>query len=219
LWPIAESCAAAWLENTQSRLTGNPTGRLAGNMARRFFRSLWLIAFVGCISICAAHAQNAAGAQNTAALGAVTGHVICSDTQQPARLAHVVLQPVVDLSSSVLKKDDHSYHREGIFHLQTVGLDGSFTIAAVQPGLYYVIAEQDGYISPLALFTREQLNHPDEAMLRRIAHYMTPISVTAGHTTQTEVDLIRGAVITGMVRFEDGSPAIDVGLQLLQRDD
>jgi hypothetical protein len=88
----------------------------------------------------------------------------------------------------------------------------------VPPGLYYVIAEQDGYISPLALFTRDQLNHPDEAMLHRIAHYMTSISVTAGHTTQTEVDLIRGAVIAGTVRFEDGSPAVNVRVELLQRD-
>lgn len=175
--------------------------------------ALCFIASIASINIAAADAQN------NEALGAVTGHVICSDTQQPARLAHVVLQPVVDLKSPVLSKDDHSYHPEGIFHLQTASLDGSFTIAAVKPGLYYVIAEQEGYISPLSLFTREQLNHPDEALLRKIAHYMTPISVTAGHTTQIEVDLIRGAVISGAVRFEDGSPAVSVGVGLLQRNE
>jgi hypothetical protein len=151
-------------------------------------------------------------------LGAVTGHVVCSDTQQPARLAHVLLQPVVDLQSPVLTKHDEGYHPEGLFHLQTVGLDGSFSIAAVPAGLYYVIAEQAGYISPLALFTREQLNHPDEALLRKIAHYMTPISVTAGHTTQTEVDLIRGGVVQGTARFEDGSPVVNSAITLLERD-
>jgi hypothetical protein len=167
------------------------------------------MALVGCISIAAADAQN------NDAVGAVIGHVICSDTQQPARLAHVVLQPVVDLNSPVLKKDDH--HSEGVFHLETVSLDGSFTIPAVPPGHYYVIAEQDGYISPLALFTRAQLNDPDEALKQKIARYLRVISVTAAHTTQADVTLVRGAAIGGTVRFEDGSPGIDVGVQLLQR--
>ena len=76
-----------------------------------------------------------------------------------------------------------------------MSLDGSFTIPAVPEGHYYVIAEQDGYVSPLALFTRSQLNDPDEALKQKIARYMTTISVTAGHTTQTEITLTRGAVI------------------------
>jgi hypothetical protein len=181
-------------------------------MPRRALRALWFVALVSCLAPVATQAQNKEG------LGAVTGRVLYADTQQPARLAHVVLQPVVDLHSPLLKKGDEGNQREGLFHLQTVDLDGSFSIPAVPPGLYYVIAEQDGYISPLALFTREQLNHPDDALLHRIAHYMTPVSVTAGHTTQTEVDLIRGAVIAGSVRFEDGSPAVNVDVGLLQRD-
>jgi len=160
----------------------------------------------------------AAQAQSKEDVGAVAGHVICADTQQPARLAHVVLQPVVDRDSP-LATGGHPGKPEGIFHLQTVGLDGSFNIAMVPPGHYYVIAEQDGYISPLALFTRAQLNDPDEALKQKIARYMTAISVTAGHTTQADVTLIRGAVIAGTVRFEDGSPGIDAGVQLLRRDD
>jgi hypothetical protein len=179
-------------------------------MSFRVLRALCFVALIGCMNLAAAHAQN------REALGAVIGHVLCSDTQQPARLAHVVLQPVVDLNSPVLKKGNHS---EGVFQLETVNLDGSFTIPAVPPGHYYVIAEQDGYISPLALFTRAQLNDPDEALKQKIARYLTTISVTAGHTTQAEVTLIRGAVIAGVVRFEDGTPAISVGLELLQRSD
>ena len=179
-------------------------------MNHRVFRGLCFVALAGCVNIAAADAQN------REALGAVIGHVICSDTQQPARLAHVVLEPIADVQSPAATGP--GYHREGLFHLQTVSLDGSFSIPAVPPGLYYVVAEQEGYISPLALFTREQLGHPDEATLRRIAHYMTSVSVTAGHTTQTEVDLVRGAAIAGTVRFEDGSPAVNVNVGLLQRD-
>ncbi len=68
------------------------------------------------------------------------------------------------------------------------------------------------------LFTRAQLNDADEQMQRKIARYLTSIAVTAGHTTQTEITLIRGAAIAGMVRFEDGSPAINVGVNLLEHD-
>ncbi len=152
------------------------------------------------------------------ATGSERGHVIYADTQQPARLAHVVLQPLVDLHSAVLSSKSESYRPEGVFHLQTVGLDGSFVIPSVPQGLYYVIAEQDGYVSPLTLFTREQLNKPDDATLRKVSRYMTPISVTDGHTTQAEVRLFRGATVAGSVRFEDGSPAIGVGMAVLQRD-
>ena len=143
-------------------------------MVRRVFRAIWLSALATSVTFVAARAQSKEG------LGAVTGRVLCSDTQQPARLAHVVLQPVVDPNSPLLDTGNKSSRPEGIFHLQTVGLDGSFTIPAVPPGHYYVIAEQDGYVSPLALFTREQLNNADEQMQRKIARYMTPISVTAG---------------------------------------
>ncbi len=182
-------------------------------MTHRILRTLCFVALIGWMNLAVADAQN------KDAVGAVIGHVLCADTQQPARLAHVVLQPVVDLNSPMLDKASSNRRSEGVFQLQTVSLDGSFTIPAVPPGHYYVIAEQDGYISPLAVFTRAQLNDPDEAVKQKIARYMTVISVTAGHTTQTEVTLVRGAVIAGMVRFEDGSPAINVGLQLLQRTD
>lgn len=154
----------------------------------------------------------------TTATGTVRGRVICQDTQQPARLAHVVLQPLVDLKSPVLNSKDGEYRTEGVFHLQTVGLDGSFVIQAVPPGLYYVIAERDGYVSPLTIFTRDDLNHPDEAMMRKISRYMTPISVAAGRMTQAQVNLVRGATIAGSVHFEDGAPAAGVSMAVLQRD-
>lgn len=162
---------------------------------------------------CCAAAQ--AGPQPT---GVVVGHVICADTQQPARLAHVVLQPLVDLQSPVLGKQSNAYHPEGMFHLQTVGLDGSFVISAVPQGLYYVIVEQEGYVSPLAIVTRSELNKPNEATLRKVTKYLTAISVTAGHTTQAEVRIFRGASFAGRVGFEDGSPAVGVGMALLHKD-
>ena len=151
--------------------------------------------------------------------GSVIGHVIYADTQQPARLATVTLQPLVDLKSPVLSTRPDEYKPEGIFHLITTTLDGGFRIPKVPPGLYYVIVEQEGFISPLTLFTREQLNHPDQALLKQIARYMTPVSVTAGHVSEANVRLVRGAVLSGTVRFEDGSPVVGAKLAVMHRDE
>lgn len=157
--------------------------------------------------------------QQTRATGSVAGHVLYADTQGPARLATVTLQPLVDLQSPVLNARPDEYRPEGVFHLITTALDGSFRIPDVPPGLYYVIVEQAGFVSPLTLFTREQLNHPDEALLKQIARYMTPVSVTAGHTSEANVSLVRGAVLSGTVRFEDGSPVIGARLVVMHRND
>lgn len=178
----------------------------------------WVLAFVVLLCCGRMPAQTPASPTSPTPTGAVIGQVTYADTQLPARLAHVVLQPMVDLHSPALGANGKERTPEGVFHLQTVGLDGSFAITAVPQGLYYVIAEQDGYISPLSLFTRADLNRPDDAMLRKIARYMTPISVTAGQTTQVQVRLIRGATIGGTVRFEDGSPVVNSAVNLLQRD-
>ncbi len=126
------------------------------------------------------------------------------------------LQPIVDKDSYALQKDG-SHGRETNVTLTPTMLDGSFAIANVPVGKYYVIAEQEGYISPVSVFTREQLNHPDGATLTRIAALMTAISVSAGHTTQTEVHLLRGGAISGNVHFDDGAPAIHTEMKLLRR--
>jgi hypothetical protein len=149
----------------------------------------------------------------------VTGHVIYADTQQPARLASVVLQPMVDPHSVALTPRTADSKAEGVFHLTPTGLDGSYTIANVLPGRYYVIVEQAGYVSPLSMFSRDQLNHPDDAMMQKIARYLTPVSVTSGHVAQGDVRLIRGGEISGTVHFDDGAPAIGVAVNLLHKDE
>lgn len=162
-------------------------------------------------------ASFADGQASTAVNGSVRGQVICGDTQRPARLAHVVLQPIVDLKSPTLQKKKDPDRMGGVFTLTPTGLDGSFVIANVPPGHYYVIAEQNGYASPLSNFTPDQLNHPDAATLDRVAQLMTSVAVTAGHTSEVEVTLRRGGAISGTVHYDDGSPAIRVPLALVRR--
>jgi hypothetical protein len=177
-------------------------------MIRRVFVGIFALLFTGSVAV----------AQAVPATGSVSGHVICNDTQRPARSARVVLQPVVDTKPLPAPKASGDYVREGLFTLTPTGLDGSFAIDKVPPGRYYVIAEQEGYISAVSQFTRDQLNHPDDATQARIQQLLTAVTVTAGHNAEAEVRLVRGGAISGTVHFDDGSPAVHVGIALLQKD-
>ena len=101
--------------------------------------------------------------------------------------------------------------------LEQTGLDGSFVVSHVQPGSYYVVAEKTGYLPPLSIFTREQLNKPDEETAKLMARLLTPVTVTANHSTAVEVHIQRGASLSGSVLYDDGSPASGVIVRIWQR--
>jgi hypothetical protein len=88
----------------------------------------------------------------------VTGHVYCADTNAPARLAVVMLEPVSVLGqgNADVRGPQELIHADAV---QT-GLDGSFTIPNVESGTYYVLAYKPGYLSPLSFFSEETLYHP-----------------------------------------------------------
>jgi hypothetical protein len=88
-------------------------------------------------------------------------------------------------------------------------MDGSFTFPRVTPGEYYVIAELDGYVSALSLFSREALGHPTEPMVRMMASLVTPVTVYANASARADVTLVKGGSISGTVRFDDGMPDVD----------
>jgi hypothetical protein len=149
------------------------------------------------------------------ATGAVTGHVICADTNGPARLAHLVLQPVVDIAA-VSKAGDHP--RPISASVTATLLDGSFTISNVAPGNYYVFVEKLGYLSPFAQLSREDLNHPKPETADLIAKLLTPVSVAANRTSTVEVRIYKGSAISGAVRFDDGTPDANTGVSVLAKD-
>ena len=160
--------------------------------------------------------SRAEGQSAAAGTGTVTGHVICSDTQGPARMAHVVLQPVPDGKTTSPAKPKDEPRSENVA-LTPTGLDGSFAVSHVQPGTYYVIAEQGGYLSPLTQFSREEMTHPDAATQVQMSRLLRTVTVTAGHIAQAEVTLVRGGAISGTVHFDDGSPAIHVPVALMHK--
>ena len=148
--------------------------------------------------------------------GTVIGHVLCADTQRPARLAQVKL---VRVPSS-----DEKPTRVGFGDAAPAGdpvqtsLDGSYTLRHVKPGQYYVVVDQEGYLVPLAAFSGKDLTSTDDATRARIAAVTHTITVTADQTTREDVTLQRGASLSGTVLYDDGSPASGIALTLLVRD-
>ena len=115
--------------------------------------------------------------QTPAATGAVTGHVVCADTNTPARLAVVVLRPV-----PVAKGSDPTSGLKVIEarRVQTM-LDGAFYIPNVAPGTYFVLASMAGYISPLAILGvgNDDLLEPTSELRKHLVESVPTITVAA----------------------------------------
>lgn len=151
--------------------------------------------------------------------GSVTGHITCSDTNGPARFASVTLQPVVPPKSTTRRDTPGSTGPREVNRLVQTSLDGSFTIPAVPPGNYYVLADAPGYLSPTGVLTREQMEHPTEAQARIMAQMVAPVSVASNRASTAEVRLQRGATLAGTVRFDDGTPFAGAYLRLWRKQD
>jgi hypothetical protein len=174
----------------------------------------WPLFLIPALTVSAQAQNNAATKQPNST---VTGHVYLADTNTPARLATVMLEPV-----SALDRDPAPHPRQdGSANIYTSAvqtlLDGSFTIPKVAPGTYYVVAYKSGYLSPLSTVSEDALAHPTAEDHKRIASMLPRITVEAGLPASVEVRLERGAAISGTVLFDDGSPASGLPVHALVR--
>lgn len=153
--------------------------------------------------------------------GTVYGHVICGDTGRPGRKASVTLQPVVapSLSASASRSPAGKVNQPASAMVVQTLMDGSFSIANVTPGDYYVLAELDGYVSALSLSSQDDLSHPTESMVKMMAPLLRPVTVSANGSARTDLTLIKGGSISGTVRFEDGMPDVQSRVVLQRRFD
>ena len=127
---------------------------------------------------------------------AVTGRVVCGDTQRAARFAQVTLIPASE-------GDGEFEGGRGRPATARTDLDGNFSIAGVSAGDYFVTASLAGYINEA----------PEvQAVLRAGTDLGTALSgvpevrVGAGGASAALM-LQRGGVIAGTVQWDDGSPA------------
>jgi hypothetical protein len=151
-------------------------------------------------------------------LGTVTGHITCSDTQRPARLAEVRL-----ISVSSPTTDSLGYQTptvgSGVNGLAAhTDLTGGYTIADVEPGQYYLRVALPGYATPISQFTLDDLKSPTPEVQQRIQSELQLVTVAPHSTVQADATLHRGASISGAVTFDDGSPAVAIRISLLRHD-
>jgi hypothetical protein len=150
--------------------------------------------------------------------GRVSGHVYCSDTNAPAKFATVTLQPVPSIRAANAAPPADQNERTGVLSKAvSTGLDGAFTIDEVKPGLYYVVAQFPGYIFPISQFSDEELAQPTAEIRRALDQSLPRVRVDASQSAHVEVQLQRGAALSGTIRYDDGSPAVDISVELLHR--
>lgn len=161
-----------------------------------------------CVCWTALTAQSVLPQDFVAPTGRVTGHVYCADTDRPARLATVTVIP---------DRTGRTDEGENVISVLT-DADGAFIVEHLRDGFYYVIAELPGYLSQISQFTEEQLSRPTAAIFDRMDKALTKVRVQQGTSAEVELRLPRGAAVSGGIRYDDGSPAIGVTIQLLRQD-
>ena len=143
--------------------------------------------------------------------GTVTGHVVCGDTQRPARFANVVLLGVPAHITQLAKpgaKGAAADYKTAMDTLNMVqaqtDLEGGFIVRGVPPGDYYVFASVSGYVHPsnvvLAAYEAgSDLHYPISGI--------STVHVASERSAQVDLMAERGAAISGKVMWDDGSPA------------
>jgi len=176
-------------------------------------RRLFVVASLSLSSL-GLYGQQPASATGT---GTVTGHVTCGDTQRPARFATVVLFGVPAEVTATPKADPdaseeaqmaamtaalNSIGKTNMVQAQT-GTDGAYVATDVPPGDYYVFGAEAGYVSPL---------NQVEALVGAGADLKKPlpgvqvVHVVAEHQSMADVTIERGAAVSGVISWDDGSP-------------
>jgi hypothetical protein len=128
----------------------------------------------------------------------ITGHVVLGDTHEPARNTVVLL----------LSLDGQNRQ------FQRVGLDGTYLFEHVVAGEYIVITYLDGYLSA---FDKLSFNPSDTSiapLFEQIVAAQGSLKVGSQGTQTYDISLERGAIVSGRVFYSDGSPAIQVSIEL-----
>lgn len=155
--------------------------------------------------------------------GTITGHVFCADTSRPARFARVSLQPVSDPNKAKpnyapLSSTKAAPETTMLNSSVDTALDGSFTLTHVKPGHYYVIVRKDGYINPAAMFSGKELANPTDQIRALMDEVLPRIQLEQDATAHAEIQLQRGAAVSGTVLYDDGTPASAMYIRLLHKD-
>jgi hypothetical protein len=153
----------------------------------------------------------------------VSGRVICGDTGHPARFAAVQLIPekpqptqttdwanvkdATDMAKAMDKSMAQAKKGTGLSAVSSI--DGSFEMPQVPAGTYYVVAQLKGYLSPLDALSEEDKYKGGADAVKKIQAHAERIIVQDA-PVRTDLRLERGGSINGVIRYDDGSPAVGV---------
>jgi hypothetical protein len=153
----------------------------------------------------------------------VSGRVTCGDTGHPARFAAVQLIPekpqptqTTDWSKIKDSKDMGKAMEKGMAQAQkgtgltaVSSIDGSFEMPQVPAGTYYVVAQVKGYLSPFDALSETDKYKGGADAVKKIQALAEKI-VVQDAPVRVDVRLERGSSISGVIRYDDGSPAADL---------
>jgi hypothetical protein len=167
--------------------------------------------------LCGAAGATAAGAQGAQVVppaqmqgnspqptGSVSGRVMLSDTDRPARFAEVLLIPVQEASAN---GGDDRFANRGRRGSARTDLEGNYVVTSLPAGQYYATASATGYVSTMGAIAARASGSADVASL---VAQLPQVSVTAGGVSTANLTLERGGVIAGKLLWDDGSPATGV---------
>ena len=146
--------------------------------------------------------------------GTVMGSVYDEGTRLPLRFAAIDVVPIPS-KADVAPGNQLTVPGEPqrVRTLQRVegtsGMDGNFRLS-VPEGDYFVEALKPGYITPGAAAAMDFFLSEDQ--LKSVVASLSKVHVDAGGTASVSLTLHRGGVITGRIRYADGSPAIGVAV-------
>jgi len=184
--------------------------------------------------ICSVPAFPQSASSNSAGPTAqVSGRVTCGDSGQPARFATVQLiaekpnkDPFIDPATSFNNPDFQknlvkamSAMMKGSNLSAVTGLDGSFSLDKVPPGTYYVVAQLPGYLSPLTQFSMMERMKADDATMNAVKESAEKVVLAPNQPAHVDLRIERGASLSGVVRYDDGSPAPSVSPILMRLQD
>jgi hypothetical protein len=95
-----------------------------------------------------------------------------------------------------------------------VGLDGTYLFEHVVPDEYILIPYLDGYLSAFDKLTRSPVDPTLIGLFARIVAAQGSVKVGTQGTQTFDISLERGAIVSGRVVYSDGSPAIQVSIEL-----
>jgi len=132
----------------------------------------------------------------------VKGRVLYDDTNDPLRRSSISLMQLPE--------------RPGNFSAAT-DRNGKFEIRDVPAGVYFVLVDSPGIISPIAFLKIDEARGPEAFDSKEMNRYCTQVAVDGTNSIEMVVRARRGGAISGKVTYSDGIAAVNAQISLFKR--